>query len=62
MNIPLIKEAIKRINRSLERHPGDAPWSCVECYHNRPCVDRVILMAAKEKLEGALNADAVFPS
>lgn len=46
----LIEEARERIRRELLRHPGDAPWSCVECYHGRPCVDKVIYEAAQKEL------------
>ena len=46
------KEVLNEIERRLESHPGDAPWSCTECYHNRPCIDRKILEAAKRQLEG----------
>src|SRR5229473_3031818 len=38
----------REIAKRLEKHPGDAPWSCVECYHGRPCVERDILVAAQE--------------
>jgi hypothetical protein len=37
---------IREIHRRLEKHPGDAPWSCVECYHNKPCLDADILRLA----------------
>ena len=44
---------IAEINRRLTKHPGDAPWSCVECYHGRPCKDAQILRAALACLEHA---------
>ena len=49
---PTKEDVLKEIARRLEYHPGDAPWSCVECYPGRPCVDREILLAAKRQLEG----------
>lgn len=42
---------MNEILRRLERHPGDAPWSCVECYHGRPCIDSQILRAALSRVE-----------
>lgn len=64
---PLTPGEIKKvIERRLESHPGDAPWSCSLCYHNRPCYDREILTLAlkglelnkiQEKLEELLNED-----
>jgi hypothetical protein len=48
-----VKDVIKE---RLEYHPGDAPWSCVECYHGRPCVDRKILLLALQALgEGGVQ-------
>lgn len=41
---------LAEVKERLRRHPGDAPWSCVECYHNRPCKDRQILKAAEANL------------
>jgi hypothetical protein len=46
------------IKRRLERHPGDAPWSCIECYHNRPCKDRQILDMALRGLGCLESIDA----
>lgn len=48
-------EALREVRRRLERHPGDAPWSCIECYHSRPCTERVILEAAEHELERVLG-------
>lgn len=45
------KLIIQEIKRRLERHPGDAPWSCIECYHCRPCVEKEILLAALKETE-----------
>jgi hypothetical protein len=42
---------IKEIESRLEYHPGDAPWSCVECYHCRECVEKEILTAALKYLK-----------
>ena len=44
------QQILDEINRRLKKHPGDAPWSCIECYHNKPCVEKEILMAAKAHL------------
>lgn len=44
------KDILAEIKKRLVYHPGDAPWSCVECYHGRPCMDREILEAAKAYL------------
>lgn len=45
------KETIlKEIDRRMQRHPGDAPWSCIECYKGQPCVEKEILEAAKKQL------------
>ncbi len=44
------EEVVKEIKRRLERHPGDSPWSCIDCYHNRPCIDKEILLAALANL------------
>jgi hypothetical protein len=46
-------KVLQEVERRLQRHPGDAPWSCVECYHGRPCVDRDILNAALRYLKMA---------
>jgi hypothetical protein len=46
----LKEKARERIRKELERHPGDAPWSCVECYHSRPCIEKVMLLAAQKEL------------
>jgi hypothetical protein len=53
------EDVLKEVVRRLRAHPGDAPWSCVECYHSRPCKERQILEAAKIYLEmttGKVNA------
>jgi hypothetical protein len=47
----LQKLALEKVNLELTRHPGDAPWSCVECYFGKPCVDKIIYKAAKKQLE-----------
>lgn len=45
------REAYRIAKKELERHPGDAPWSCVECYHNRPCTKKIIYSAAVTHLK-----------
>ena len=47
---PSDKLVIKEIENRLIRHPGDAPWSCIDCYHNRPCMDKKVLVAALKYL------------
>lgn len=49
-------EILAEINRRMEYHPGDAPWSCVKCYHNQPCVDREILILASKQLKSEMKA------
>ena len=47
------KEIIKaEIQRRLELHPGDPPWSCIDCYYGKPCIDKEILKAAQQYLNG----------
>lgn len=41
-------DVLAKIHRDLEYHPGDAPWSCLDCYHGRPCREREILLAARD--------------
>lgn len=41
---------VREIKRRMAKHPGDAPWSCTNCYHGRPCVERAILVAALKEL------------
>lgn len=48
---PTKNMVLTEINYRLQRHPGDAPWSCLDCYNNRPCVIREILLLAKAQLE-----------
>ena len=55
MTLDLLQKAINEAKRELEKHPGDAPWSCVECYHNRPCTEQVILRYALSGMEEALR-------
>lgn len=50
----LRRQALASVWDQLRYHPGDAPWSCVECYHGRPCVKRVILKAAEAELNRAV--------
>ncbi|MBS0219182.1 MAG: hypothetical protein JSR91_00420 [Proteobacteria bacterium] len=38
------------ISRRLEKHPGDAPWSCIDCYHGKACDEAQILRAAYREL------------
>jgi hypothetical protein len=52
-------EIIARINKRLEAHPGDAPWSCTECYHGRYCADRAILTAARDYFALKGHAEAM---
>lgn len=44
-------EVIATIKRRLQSHPGDAPWSCVACYHGNFCPEQKILLAAEEYFE-----------
>lgn len=46
------KEIENIILRKLESHPGDAPWSCVKCYHNEPCIEAEILHLALKAIRG----------
>ena len=45
------EEALRKVKAELTRHPGDAPWSCLDCYHNRPCIDKLIYKLAEKELE-----------
>ena len=53
-NLELLHKAILEAKTELERHPGDAPWSCVECYHNRPCTKQTIYEFALRSMKRAL--------
>lgn len=54
MTATLTKEnVLVKIERDLEYHPGDAPWSCLDCYHGRPCQEKEILLAARELISVA---------
>lgn len=55
MTKELLQKAINRAKSKMECHPGDAPWSCAECYYNRPCEDQVILSYALAGMEEALR-------
>ncbi len=55
------KEVLKEIERRLERHPGDTPWlRCIECYNNRPCIEKEILLAAEKFIKGWRNEKGPF--
>jgi hypothetical protein len=43
--------AKNKIMSKLKYHPGDAPWSCVECYHGKKCVEKTILTYALSYIE-----------
>lgn len=47
----LLKKALAEAEKELEKHPGDAPWSCVECYHGRPCTKALIYLYAVEAMK-----------
>lgn len=51
------KQILEKIQKELEKHPGDASWSCVECYHGNPCIDKQILKLAANQLYGIMNKE-----
>lgn len=50
----LLAEALAKAKKELERHPGDAPWSCVDCYHGRDCSKKIIYRYAVKAIEAVL--------
>ena len=54
------KQIKAEVEKRLQRHPGDAPWSCIECYHGRPCLEKEMLQLVKVAAEAEVELFEAF--
>lgn len=43
-------QIVERIKQQLALHLGDAPYGCLDCYHGKPCIDKLILQLALDRV------------